>query len=1133
MGKRTRMKLFALFLAAIFIIPVTPLSYMTESNAQSHPFILVSVSEYAELQSRANQEPWKTWKSQAIADAKSLTFDAGASFNTRCTQMREIMETCALAYILDPGNRSTYATKVYNTLGYWAERKSGNIIDSLNGGNWDLYMRPAGAYFASVVALDIVYPSLSANQRSSIESIMEKAFQKFKNTHANWDVGVYGARGIWPLYKRDIDELETHADAYYNALSNYLTADGICTSGIGYSNMRFSADRHSKQYFMDVLTHTGYYNYYDDYKVKNFYEWLYGYGATPFRRQWTFGDSYFANTFYTTGSIWKADNFSENAARGAANILGSSVPRGRLFIYVLHKKPYPTGQKPPSKIFPDGGAFFNENNAATTALSAVLWNPESKRDDHCHKEVNSLGLAGYGEYLLANAGYNGWGKNLSVGSKTYSWTYINNRAVSGNTALINYRADFNETTPQDDQKTYCDHLLKYGNGITDGFTSTLFCYASGDSGRALSSDGSKKHIRNLVFIAPQDSANGYWVLFDEMKAPGSGNTAHLALHPPSTNYSAVTANTEYRWTINKLTGKNVYLSIFLATPPSSPSSSIPAVAIKNGGIGGGNATNNTASKYLYSTYNITDSQGRKNIVTVLFPHDASHAKATMSRISGSGYTGASINHGSGTIDYALESFGTSDITYGGVTFRGLSTLYRKVNGATNFYFVRKGRNFNDGGSVRRGFSSTGDVSVYIKDKSGNITSSGSNVTFYYPGITGVKLNGSNVQVQSSGSNWVTVYVPAGTHTVEFTLGSTSPITPTPTPKPTVTPTPTPIVTPSPSPIPTPDPSGWYGKASFLDGTHNLGTTNTGKLQVEFDITPLASGLNACIGYADSSTNITTWNHPSMTIRLNTNGTFDVRNSGGYSAATTVSYSPNQTYHIRMINDLVNKKYDVWVTPPGGNEIKITDNYSFRSDAPDIDDLGKISLKDDANDRFMVQNHRVTSAPAPQPVTFNPIADAFVRDGANYENKTHGNQIILAAKEIPGTSSYNRKSYLKFDFRSLGVSSVSKAILRLYVYTADPGNDRSILVYGNINESWSESTITWNNAPDQAGDTLITSSPATGTPVGQWIEFDVTSYINSQMSDKIVSLQLKNSGPAYITFYSREAADNKPELVIIP
>ena len=1076
MSKRTSIKLFALLLIAVFIIPASPLSMTTESNAAAHPFILVNESEYAELQSRASQEPWQSWKTTAIVDAESINYSTDAAYSTRVTQMRDIMESCALAYILDPSNRSTYAAKVYNTIAYWVPEATGNLYDELNGGNWPYYIPPASAYFSCVIALDIVYPSLSTNQRTTAESRLQTVHNRFMAISANWDVGVWGARGIWPLYKGDTTALEPIANSYYTALTGYLTNDGICTSGVGYANMRFNADRNTKQYFMDALTYTGVYDYYNDYKVKSFYEWMYGYGATPFKIQWVYGDSAYANTFYRTGSIYKADNFSTEAAKRAAWLLENQpAVRGRIFNYVLHRSSFPTPERPASRIFTDGGAFFNENSAASTALSSVLWNPKSKKDDHCHKEVNAMSLAGYGEYLLTNVGYNGWGAKITVGGNNFTWNYVNNRAVSNNTALINYSSNFNEVDPTASN----DHALKYGNGITDGFTSPLFSYASGDSGSALSNG---KHIRNMVFVGPQDSKNGYWVLFDEMTANTPGQTAHIALHPPSGTYSTVTSNQEYKWTMKKFSSANVDLSIFLATPPTS-------VAIKNGVVG--SYGNSFATKYLYSTYNTDSSQGKENIVTVLFPHNASHTKAAMSRVSGSGYTGASINlDGGTTIDYALESAGTSDITYGGVT--------------------------------RRGFDATGDVSVYIKDKTGNISSSGTNVTFYYPNITGVKLNGSNAQVQSSGSNWVTVNVPAGTHTVEYTFGGTPTITPTPTPVPTITPIPT----------PTPDPDAWYGKASFLDGSHNLGTTNTGKLEVEFDITPLASGLNACTGYADSSTNITTWNDPSMTIRMNTSGTFDVRNGGAFAATTNVSYSPNNTYHVKMITDLAYKKYDVWITPPGGTATKITNNYSFRTDAPAIDDLGKINLKDDADNRYKVQNHTVTAAPPPEPVTFNPTADAFVRDGTEYEEKTHGTQVILAAKDA-SPASYNRKSYLKFNFSSLNALSVSNAKLKLYVYTADPGPDRSILVYGNINEGWSESTITWKNAPDQAGDTLITSSPATGTPVGTWIEFDVTSYINSQMSDKVVSLQLKNSGTAYITFNSREASTNKPQLVITP
>ena len=1410
MGKKLSFKMVALLLVTIMIASITAFSIPAEHYAEAHPFLLVNESEYAELQNRASLEPWLSFKSTAIADAGSLTYNTSASYVNRCTQMRDIMDSCSLSYILDTANRTAYVNKIYNTFGYWVSGATGNLYDELNSINWTYDIPPASSFFSCVIALDIIYPSLTSSQRTTAESRLKLVGDWYWANNANWHIGQWGARGIWSLYYGETDRANQAKDGYYTSMMKYFTADGVGSPGTGYSNMRFSADRNTKQYFMDVLTHTGLYNYYTDYSTKSFYEWMYGYGPTPFKIQWVYGDSAYANTFYRTGSIYKADNFSTDAGKAAAWLLeGAGAVRGRIFNYVLHRSSYPTPERPDSRIFTDGGAFFNEDSTTSTALSSVLWNCKSKGDDHAHKEVNAISLAGYGEYLLSNVGYNGWGAGITVDvegtNKTFTWNYINNRAVSGNTALIDYNSSYNEYDPTATN----DHAYKIGNGITDGFTSPVFSYASGDSGGALSNG---THIRNMVFVGPQDSKNGYWVLFDEMDATTAGNTAHIALHPPTATYTTVTSNQEYKWTLKKFSTADVYLSVFLGTAPAYS-------IIKNGVIG--SYANSFASKYLYATYNIDDTDGKKNMVTVLFPHNSSHAKAAMARISGTGYTGASVNlDGGTTIDYALESAGTSNITYDGVTFHGLSTLYRKVSGANNFYFIRKGSKFNDGGSTRRGFDSTSDVSVYIKDAAGNITSSGSDVTFYYPGITGVKLNGSNASVISSGTNSLTVSVPAGTYNVEFTFGlpiddawygkanyanGTQNLGTTNTGKLEVefdiiplatglnaytgyTDSSTNITTLSDLAMtirmnnngnfdvqngagfaattnipysaystyhvrmitdlaskkydvwvtapggsetkitdnydfrpdaPAIDDLGkinlkddaddrykienhtviavvepddaWYGKASFADGTQSLGTTNTGKLEVEFDMTPLATGLNACTGYADSSTNIATWsdpamtirmnnsgnfdvrngaafaattniaystnstyhvrmitdlaskkydvwitpssgtetkitdnynfrtdapamddlgminlkddqnnrykidNHtvtsveepddawygkssflngtqslgtgntgrlavefditplatglnactgyadssttidywddPAMTIRMNTSGNFDIRNGAAFAAATNIAYSANSTYHVRMITDLANQKYDVWITPPGGSETKIAENYAFRTGAPAIDDLGQINLKDDADDRYKVENHTISAAPVLEPVTFNPTADALVRDGS-YADTEYGTQVTLAAKD-GSPAGYNRKSYLKFDFGSLTASSVSQAKLRVYVYSADASTARTITAYGNITEGWSETAINWNNVPDQAGDMNISSTTANGTPTGTWLEFDVTSYINSQMTDKLVSIELKNGGTAFISFNSREASSNKPELIITP
>lgn len=50
---------------------------------------------------------------------------------------------------------------------------------------------------------------------------------------------------------------------------------------------------------------------------------------------------------------------------------------------------------------------------------------------------------------------------------------------------------------------------------------------------------------------------------------------------------------------------------------------------------------------------------------------------------------------------------------------------------------------------------------------GRIVSPGTNVTFYYPSVGNVLLNGSPLSIISSGVDWVRVYIPSGTHEVEL------------------------------------------------------------------------------------------------------------------------------------------------------------------------------------------------------------------------------------------------------------------------------------------------------------------------------------------------------------------------------
>ncbi|WP_158501734.1 glycoside hydrolase family 88 protein [Vitiosangium sp. GDMCC 1.1324] len=153
--------------------------------------------------------------------------------------------------------------------------------------------------------------------------------------------------------------------------------------------------------------------------------------------------------------------------------------------------------------------------------------------------------------------------------------------------------------------------------------------------------------------------------------------------------------------------------------------------------------------------------------------------------------------------------------------------------------------------------------------------------------------------------------------------------------------------------------GWVASISFGPSVQSLGTANTGVQVVEFDVTPLTKPVDAVIGYADTSTNIASYNDLPMTIRLNRDGYFDVRRGGAFEALARVDYDPTKSYHVRMRADLPGKTYSVWITPPGGAPVLVADRFAFRTGAPLIDDLGKVALKSAIFDNeIRVLNHTV-------------------------------------------------------------------------------------------------------------------------------------------------------------------------------
>jgi hypothetical protein len=157
----------------------------------------------------------------------------------------------------------------------------------------------------------------------------------------------------------------------------------------------------------------------------------------------------------------------------------------------------------------------------------------------------------------------------------------------------------------------------------------------------------------------------------------------------------------------------------------------------------------------------------------------------------------------------------------------------------------------------------------------------------------------------------------------------------------------------------------------------------------------------------------------------------------------------------------------------------------------------------------------------------PSADTFSYSGS--ANFNYGAYPILAVQQGSNT-------YLKFNLSTLPSGpSVTKATLRLYVDAV--GGNGSFDVF-QLNSSWSEGTLTYNNAP-ALGSSATGNHPIaiTAASLNQFVVVDITTLVNNWVNGSIanngVALGLIGSTGSF-SFDSKESvlSGHQPELEIV-
>lgn len=193
----------------------------------------------------------------------------------------------------------------------------------------------------------------------------------------------------------------------------------------------------------------------------------------------------------------------------------------------------------------------------------------------------------------------------------------------------------------------------------------------------------------------------------------------------------------------------------------------------------------------------------------------------------------------------------------------------------------------------------------------------------------------------------------------------------------------------------------------------------------------------------------------------------------------------------------------------------------------------------------------------QGTTLISIADAFVR-GAT-PNVNYGNAPEMQVKRTlnPGNGK-GRQAYIRFDTSGV-TGEITNATLRIYGRLNAVTNQNvnlPVAAFPLSDATWTETGLTWANkpAPNVPKEltrvqltnyrTIKNDDGAVGEDVtvpdasARWYEFDITTYIQQERAAgrAVTGIILRNMtsggiGDFYTVFNSREAAENKPELVI--
>jgi hypothetical protein len=702
-----------------------------------HPFIIVRETNYDALRARSAQWPWSVIKEKTLAVVRTNTDCRPDSYYRKALRVHDLGSACALARILDPSATDVCVRCVSLEIRSLLHDLRTAKEQSTNPGDFEFNVVASHATFMTYLVLDILYNDLEPDVRG----VMEEDCDYIADHQCEpWFESKYAIEGMRELYHAGPSEqFQKKKETYKKYLMNASSADGVYATGPGYAYSRlYMEERVQKKIFMDVCEFQGFHEFYTEPQLRNLYEWLFGYSMAPFNRTYTFGDTSPTKFFEEySPAVLRVGRFSQRAQQYAYWYM---LPSDRnswkadLLQYLFCESPVFERLAPTSRIFRNGGAWLLQKEYSPLALAGVLWNLDAANETHSHFDANSINIAGFGEHIFRNSGYDNWREPDSS-----TWEWIHRNAESSNTITI---GDAN-------------HVDFRGGGIGEGILGGVIEYACGRSGQSLRGG---THDRSLVFIQPWKGSPGYFLLIDEVGTGRSTSEIHLMLHPNSDEAPVVLAEgVEYDWRVkNCCTSESIHARVVFAHVPFS-------VELKDGYMGSYDSCNRYIGRYLRANFP-TDSAGRARAATMIFPYrSGSHVPRTM-RLATPAAQGISVDISDSVADYVLTPERSGLVEFGRISFSASAVYWREISGKVASVFARRGKRFLGAGTL--GFECDDEVSLVMTRNDVLVVSPGTELKLWLPGVKSAVMDGIEVSPLEIGKGFVRLAIPAGNHRVE-------------------------------------------------------------------------------------------------------------------------------------------------------------------------------------------------------------------------------------------------------------------------------------------------------------------------------------------------------------------------------